>query len=97
SRYSRTARSRSSVGYFFGAAMDDLHRAYRHVIRDLQENGGNSGGFTLDPPGIGVVLRAERLCMTLSGVQAPGATTTTTALLGLLGDDHHLRGEFPHG
>lgn len=51
----------------------------------------------LDPPGVGVILRAEHLCMTLRGVRAPGAMTTTTALIGTLADDHRLRQEFLGG
>ncbi len=47
--------------------------------------------------GVGVILRAEHLCMTLRGVRAPEATTTTTALLGALSDKHHLRQEFLEG
>ncbi|WP_280387750.1 GTP cyclohydrolase I [Nocardia wallacei] len=48
----------------------------------------------LGPEGVGVVVRAEHLCMTLRGVQAPGTTTVTSALLGRLLHDARARGEF---
>jgi GTP cyclohydrolase I len=48
----------------------------------------------LAPKGVGVVLEAEHLCMTLRGVQKPGARTVTSALHGLLRDDARTRQEF---
>ncbi|MGY1604859.1 GTP cyclohydrolase I FolE [Geodermatophilus sp. SYSU D00815] len=48
----------------------------------------------LHPRGVGVVIEAEHLCMTLRGVQAPGTRTTTSALLGLLREDARSRAEF---
>jgi len=48
----------------------------------------------LSPVGVGVVIEAEHLCMTLRGVQAPGTTTITSSLLGSLRDDPRSRAEF---
>lgn len=48
----------------------------------------------LEPKGVGVVIQAEHTCMTLRGVQATGATTLTSTLLGLLRSDARSRGEF---
>jgi GTP cyclohydrolase I len=48
----------------------------------------------LQPKGVGVVLEAEHLCMTLRGVQKPGALTVTSALRGLVRDDPRTRQEF---
>ena len=48
----------------------------------------------LAPKGVGVVLEAEHLCMSLRGVQKPGATTVTSALHGLVRDDGRTRQEF---
>jgi GTP cyclohydrolase IA len=48
----------------------------------------------LRPRGVGVVLRAEHTCMTIRGVQARGANTVTSALLGLLREDPRSRSEF---
>lgn len=48
----------------------------------------------LGASGVGVVVEAEHLCMTLRGVQAPGTTTVTSSLLGALRDDPRTRAEF---
>jgi GTP cyclohydrolase I len=48
----------------------------------------------LRPKGVGVVLEAEHLCMSLRGVQKAGTRTTTSALMGLLRDDARTRQEF---
>ena len=49
---------------------------------------------TLRPRGVGVVLEAEHLCMSLRGVQKPGARTVTSALRGGVKDDPRTRSEF---
>jgi GTP cyclohydrolase I len=48
----------------------------------------------LEPKGVGVVLEAEHLCMSLRGVRAAGARTVTSALHGLLRTDPRSRQEF---
>ncbi len=48
----------------------------------------------LEPRGVGVVLEAEHLCMTVRGVQAPGARTITSAVRGHLRIDARTRSEF---
>jgi GTP cyclohydrolase I len=48
----------------------------------------------LEPAGVGVVIEAEHLCMTLRGVQAVGSSTVTSTLLGALRDDPRSRAEF---
>jgi GTP cyclohydrolase I len=48
----------------------------------------------LHPRGVGVVLEAEHLCMSLRGVRSPGATTVTSTLLGSLREDQRSRAEF---
>ena len=48
----------------------------------------------LRPKGVGVVLEAEHLCVSLRGVQKAGTRTTTSALMGLLRDDARTRQEF---
>lgn len=48
----------------------------------------------LSPKGVGVVLQAEHLCMSLRGVKAQGSRTVTSAVHGLLRDDARSRQEF---
>jgi GTP cyclohydrolase I len=48
----------------------------------------------LQPKGVGVVLEAEHMCMSLRGVQKSGARTLTSALHGLVREDIRTRGEF---
>jgi GTP cyclohydrolase I len=61
-------------------------RLTTQIARWLQEQ--------LEPKGVGVVLEAEHLCMSLRGVQTPGAKTVTSALHGLVRDDPRTREEF---
>jgi GTP cyclohydrolase I len=48
----------------------------------------------LKPVGVGVVIEAEHLCMTMRGVQASGTRTITSTMLGALRDDARSRAEF---
>ena len=48
----------------------------------------------LRPKGVGVVVEAEHHCMTLRGVNTPGASLSTSSVLGLLREDHRTRDEF---
>ena len=49
---------------------------------------------SLRPKGVGVVIEAEHLCMTVRGVHASGARTVTSSLHGLVRDDSRTRAEF---
>ncbi|MGI9170505.1 MAG: GTP cyclohydrolase I FolE [Caulobacteraceae bacterium] len=48
----------------------------------------------LEPKGVGVVVEAEHSCMTLRGVNTPGASLTTSHLTGDIRNDARTRGEF---
>lgn len=50
----------------------------------------------LGPVGVGVVIEAEHLCMTLRGVRANGSKTVTSTMLGQLREDARSRAEFFH-
>ena len=49
---------------------------------------------SLGPRGVGVVVEAEHLCMTMRGVRAGGTSTVTSALHGRLRSDASSRAEF---
>ena len=91
------------VGYLPGERIIGLSKLARVVelfARDLQvqERLTTQVADWLDehvaPKGVGVVIEAEHMCMTLRGVQKPGARTMTSALHGLLRDDPRTRQEF---
>ena len=70
----------------FARSLQVQERLTQQVADWLQEH--------VRPKGVVVVLQAEHLCMSLRGVQAAGASTTTSALHGLLRDDPRSRAEF---
>ena len=48
----------------------------------------------LAPRGVGVIIQAQHLCMSLRGVWATGSRTITSALHGVLREDPRSRQEF---
>lgn len=48
----------------------------------------------LAPRGVGVIIEAEHLCMSLRGVQKAGSRTVTSALRGSVKEDSRTRQEF---
>jgi GTP cyclohydrolase IA len=91
------------VGYLPGeriVGLSKLARVVEHFARDLQVQERLTTQVAdwlqdeLEPRGVGVVLEAEHLCMSLRGVQKPGARTVTSALRGMIRDDARTRGEF---
>jgi len=49
---------------------------------------------TLKPRGVGVIIQAEHSCMTLRGVNLPGAVMTSSHLMGTIRTDARTRAEF---
>jgi GTP cyclohydrolase IA len=91
------------VGYLPGARIVGLSKLARVVdffARSLQVQERLTTEIAgwlrqeLEPKGVGVVLEAEHLCMSLRGVQKQGATSITSALHGLVRDDPRTRQEF---
>jgi GTP cyclohydrolase I len=48
----------------------------------------------LKPRGVGVIIEAEHSCMTLRGVNLPGASMNCSALFGEVRDNPSTRSEF---
>jgi GTP cyclohydrolase I len=91
------------VGYLPGdriLGLSKLARVVEHFARGLQvqerltKQIGDWLDERLSPKGVGVVLEAEHLCMSLRGVQAVGSRTVTSSLHGLVRNDARTRGEF---
>jgi GTP cyclohydrolase I len=91
------------VGYLPGEriiGLSKLARVVEHFARSLQAQERLTTQIAgwlddeLAPAGVGVVLEAEHMCMSLRGVQKPGARTVTSALHGRLRDDQRTRLEF---
>jgi len=91
------------VGYLPGErilGLSKLARVLDLFARDLQvqerltQQVADWLDDALSPRGVGVVIEAEHLCMTMRGVRAGGASTVTSALHGRLRDDPATRSEF---
>jgi GTP cyclohydrolase IA len=91
------------VGYLPGdciVGLSKLARVVEAFSRDLQLQERMTVQIAdwleqeLAPRGVGVVLSAEHMCMTIRGVRKPGAQTVTSALRGTLRDDARTRQEF---
>ena len=102
-RHRRPVSGVAHVGYLPAdriVGLSKLARVVEHFARSLQvqERLTKQIGDWLDeelaPKGVGVVLEAEHLCMSLRGVQAVGSRTVTSSLHGLIRDDARTRSEF---
>ncbi len=91
------------VGYLPGERILGLSKLARVVelfARDLQVQErltvqvANWLQEHLAPRGVGVVIEAEHMCMSLRGVQANGSRTITSAVHGLMRQDARSRQEF---
>lgn len=96
-------RGTATVGYLPGArlvGLSKLARVVDHHARDLQVQEELTAQIVqtleteLSPRGVGVVIEAEHLCMTVRGVRAAGATTLTALFRGALADDAVLQARF---
>ena len=91
------------IGYLPGEriiGLSKLGRVVERFARDLQIQERMTTQIAdwlqeeLEPRGVGVVLEAEHLCMSLRGLQKLGTKTVTSALHGLVRDDARTRQEF---
>lgn len=70
----------------FAARLQTQERLTSEIIRAIDA--------TIKPRGVAVLIEAEHQCMTLRGVQKPGATTITTEFSGVFKDDAAERTRF---
>src|SRR6476620_5414726 len=91
------------VGYLPGERIIGLSKLARvvelfarrpHVQERLTQQVADWLQEQVAPRGVGVVVEAEHLCMTVRGVGARGASTVTSALHGRLRSDATSRAEF---
>jgi len=91
------------VGYLPGERILGLSKLARVVelfARDLQVQErltvqvANWLQDNLAPKGVGVVVEAEHMCMSMRGVKAGGSKTITSAVHGVLREDARSRQEF---
>src|SRR6266511_4018657 len=91
------------VGYLPGArilGLSKLARVVQMFARDLQVQERQTKQVAdwlaehLAAKGVGVLIEADHLCMSLRGVRAAGARTVTSALHGRLREDARSRQEF---
>jgi len=48
----------------------------------------------VDPLGVGVIIEAKHMCMSMRGAEKAGAYTTTSSMLGVFREDVRTRTEF---
>ena len=98
-------RALAHIGYLPGGrllGLSKLARALEMFSRDLQVQERLTKQVAdwlldlLNPRGVGVVLEAEHLCMSLRGVQSVGTTTRTATFYGDLAVGGPLRDQFPN-
>ncbi|SPL89711.1 GTP cyclohydrolase I type 1 [[Actinomadura] parvosata subsp. kistnae] len=91
------------VGYLPGdriLGLSKLARVVELFARDLQVQERLTKQVAdwlqqhLAPKGVGVVIEAEHLCMSMRGVRVRGSRTVTSALQGVLREDARSRQEF---
>jgi GTP cyclohydrolase I len=96
-------RGVATIGYLPGErllGLSKIARVLEYFSRDLQVQERLTKQVAdwfireLEPRGVGVVLEAEHLCMSLRGVQSAGSTTVTSTFSGELEHAGPLRAQF---
>lgn len=96
-------RGVAHVGYLPGeriVGISTLPRIVEYFARDLQVQERLTTEIAhrlqaeLEPRGVGVVIEAEQLCMSMRGIGTPATITTTSAFLGQLASDGPARRAF---
>ena len=74
------------IAEMFARRLQIQERLTDQIARAIEE--------VVKPVGVGVIMHAEHMCMTMRGVQKPGSVTSTSALLGAFRNDPRTRQEF---
>jgi GTP cyclohydrolase I len=97
-------RGVAHVGYVPGdriVGLSKLARVVELFARDLQVQERMTVQIArwlnthLRARGVGVVIEAEHMCMSVRGIKTPGATTITSTFLGEVEQSESLRSRFP--
>ncbi|HET6668533.1 MAG TPA: GTP cyclohydrolase I FolE [Intrasporangium sp.] len=76
------------------ARMVEFHSRRPQTQERLTKQIADHLGELLEPRGVGVVVEAEHMCMSIRGARAQGARTVTSALHGRFREDPASRAEF---
>lgn len=94
---------KAHIGYIPGTRLVGLSKLARtvecfagglNVQEGITESIAEYIWFNLEPVGLGVVLEAEHLCMSMRGARVPGTKTITSALKGIFLEDPSTKEEF---
>lgn len=75
------------VGISKLARLVECYARRLQIQERLSSDIADSIQYYLNPKGVAVVIEAEHLCMTMRGVQKPGAKTVTSAMRGVFKDN----------
>lgn len=72
----------------------DVYAQRLQIQERLTDQVANAIWEALEPKGVGVILKAQHMCMTHRGVLKPGSITVTSSMLGAMKDNQETRNEF---
>lgn len=72
----------------------ELYSRRLQIQEQLTDEVAKAIHTTLNAEGVGVVIEAQHLCMTIRGITKPGSITVTSSLIGCMRTDSKARSEF---